>query len=125
MPVTHKIEEDYQTVILTLAGKCTAEELQLKIVEVVIPYLYTLQPIVGHIIFDVTQFDIEFLDFVKYLANVRERRESSTTPDATQHFVGNNQWFQSFRNWLNANFSEQVTTHESIAEALAYIDTTF
>lgn len=125
MPVTHRIEEGHQTVVFTLAGKCTAEELQAQIVEYGIPYLYMLQPIVGHLIFDITHFDIEFIDFVKYLAKARERRETDTTPQATQHFVGDSPWFQSFRNWLNTNFDEQVTTHESIAEALAYIDKNF
>jgi hypothetical protein len=71
----------------------------------------------------VRQFDWDFQQFVKYLTLAAERRKNQGfPPNLVQHYVGQNQWLQNFRNWIDKRYGDQISTFSNLEDALQFID---
>ena len=122
MPITIEYRHQEQIAIAAMVGNLAAEEIDTTLRGELGQFIKEHSPARVDIIFDVRQFEWDFQQFVKYLTLAAERRKSQGfPPNLVQHYVGQNEWLQNFRNWLDKRYGDQISTFSSLENALQFI----
>jgi hypothetical protein len=123
VPITIEYRHDQHIAIAAMIGNLAAEEIDTTLRGELGQFIQQHSPERVDIIFDVRQFDWDFQQFVKYLTLAAERRKNQGfPPNLVQHYVGQNEWLQNFRNWIDKRYGDQISTFSNLEDALQFID---
>ena len=122
MPITIEYRHQERIAIAAMVGNLAAEEIDTTLRGELGRFIKQYSPARVDIIFDVRQFEWDFQQFVKYLTLAAERRKTQGfPPNLVQHYVGQNEWLQNFRNWIDKRYGDQISTFLSLEDALQFI----
>jgi hypothetical protein len=122
VPITIEFHHHERIAIAAMIGNLSAGEIDNTLRGELGQFIQQHSPERVDIIFDVRQFEWDFQQFVKYLTLAAERRKSQGfPPNLVQHYVGQNQWLQNFRNWLDKRYGDQISTFSNLEDALQFI----
>ncbi|MEL7434039.1 MAG: hypothetical protein AAFN11_08820, partial [Chloroflexota bacterium] len=83
------------------------------------------QPIELHAIYDVTEFDWTFDQFISYIKTKNasvELEEQNDVGTLREHFVGRNNWVSNLRTWWQKKQQKQTTAFTNLDDAINYIN---
>lgn len=121
MPIEVKVIENENIVILKMIGLLTTDEITDTIAKEVAGRIKNQPDKVIHAIYDVTQFEWTFQEFIKYVTTRVEPQPDNSNGKVQEHFVGRSQWVQQLRTWWRKKIGKETTAFNSIESARDYI----
>ena len=111
--------------VFKMVGNIPTHEIVAAIADNLVAEIKT-KPIELHAIYDVTEFDWDFEQFMTYIKGTKS--ESSDSPNEPlagiihEHFVGSNKWVLNLRTWWQKHMQKETTAFTSIELAVQYIN---
>jgi|GEM_PF-4521741 len=121
MPIEVEVIESENTVILKMIGLLSTDEITNTIAEEVAARVKNQPDRVLHAIYDVTEFEWTFQEFVKYVSMRGKPQSNEGDGTVREHFVGTSQWVQQLRTWWRKQLGKETTAFSSIDSAREYI----
>lgn len=121
MPVTFEYFDD-SILLVIISGKCLVEDVNKAFDETIFPYCNELASTNAQVLYDITTLQWEFHEFVEYLSSTREDNQQGIVPtNMRQYLIGNSQWGESLRSWLNMNYNRGIRLFVDQKAALEYV----
>ena len=120
MPIEVEFIEEENTVIMNMIGLLTTEEITATIRTQLDDRMQDKPGEVLHAIYDVTEFEWTFEEFIKYIKSAPSASQGSDGK-VQEHFVGTSRWVQQLRTWWKKRTGKETTAFSSMEDARQYI----
>lgn len=121
MPIETSVYDD-NILLVKLIGNVEGASIDAFIANEGYAFVSNIHPKIGHLIFDVREFGMDFNEFIKFLSLAGARRKAGTVPPNNMaHFIGKNAFIDSIRTWLQKNYSAETSAFLNLDDALSYI----
>lgn len=110
-------------ILFKMIGNIPADDI-VKAIEDNLTSVVRTQPIELHAIYDVTEFDWSFDQFINYIKTKNASVELGEQEVGTvhEHFVGRNSWVINLRTWWQKKLQKQTTAFTNLDDAINYIN---
>ncbi|MEM9954276.1 MAG: hypothetical protein AAF846_21885 [Chloroflexota bacterium] len=119
MPIEIEYIDD-NIIIMRMIGFLTNDEITTTIEKEVRQRVAGKPDFTLHAIYDVTEFEWSFAEFINYIKQRAPERSRENEGTVHEHFVGNSQWVQQLRTWWQKQLGKETTAFISMDDAIAY-----
>lgn len=122
MPINVKEFNNEPIRLVEYIGNIAPDEANTVAENVLFPAFRKIAPTTMHVIYDVTELEWDFPDFINYLNSIRMNRQRGLVPpNSRQYVVGQTKFLESYRDWLYKQFGVQMGAFSDIESALKFI----
>lgn len=120
MPILVEYVDD-NIVIMRMVGFLTNGEITSTIQNEVSQRVENKPDVTLHAIYDVTDFEWTFMEFIKYIKQRPSAKREPNQGTVHEHFVGTSQWVSQLRTWWKKNLNKETTAFSNMDNAIQYV----